>query len=241
MHYFRKLYFPENKGIRAIAFALYLAAPFSANASDAELEQQLKTAYISADFGASTYKSKLELQNDTAYTTHFTLGAYVGAAKDVNIRLVRDMATINFELNTGSLKPVWSQTAITYRLGYFYFGPVMGSVAMEATKDGLPLFTMTGTGYGGATGIMFPASKSTVLHLDVLECGITQIQEKEQKDVTFGPRLSADIGASVDLTKKVFDFIFGYRYTKHTITYEGTANAELMTTTYLGFAMGFDF
>lgn len=221
-------------------FSLMLLSS-TAHAVEAEIEQQLRTAYLDADFGASTYKSKLQLQNDTGNTMRVTVGANVGAKKDVTIRLIRESTPINFEYSTGSITSLWNQTAITYRLGFFYFGPVISQVAMEATKDGAPLFTLTGSGYGGAAGFLCPLSKGTLLHLDVVEAGISQIQEKEQKPVTFGPRINVDLGGSVDITKRALDFIFGYRYMKHSITYNETANAELMTTTYLGLSTGFDF
>lgn len=212
-----------------------------AKAADQDLQQTLRTAYLDIDFGSSTYKSKLELQNDTGYTSRMTVGAYVGDEKNVNIRIIRETAPVTFEINSGSIKPVWNQTAITYRLGYFYLGPVLSSVAMEVTKDNAPLFTVTGSGYGGATGILCPISKSALLYLDVVSGMTSQIQEKEQKEVTFGPRMNVDLGASVALTKRALDFLFGYRYMTHTITYDGTANAEKMTTTYLGLSLGFDF
>jgi len=50
-----------------------------------------------------------------------------------------------------------------------------------------------------------------------------------------------DIGANIPLTKKTFDFIFGYKYRTYAITVEGTAYKELHNTTYIGFQSGWQF
>ena len=209
--------------------------------AEGDIESQIRTVYLSADFGASTYKSNLVLGNDTGNSIRYTLGAYVGAHKDVSIKIVRETAPITFVINSSSINSQWDDTIISYRLGYVSLGAVLESTRMETTKDSTPQFTATGTGYGVAFGFVAPLTRFTLLHLDATQAAISQLQEKDQKDVTFGPRLNIDAGATVDITKRALDFMFGYRYMKHTISYEGTSNAELKTTTYLGFCTGLDF
>ena len=213
----------------------------ASNGAEVDVESQVRTVYLTADFGASTYKSKLVLENDTGNSIRYSLGAYVGAHKQVNIKIVRETAPITFAINSSSIKSQWDDTIISYRLGYFSLGAVLESTRMESTMSSAPLFTATGTGYGGTVGFMTPLTRFTLLHFEATQATISQLQEKDQKDVTFGPRLNIDAGATVDITKTSLDFMFGYRYMKHTITYQGTSNAELKTTTYLGFCTGLDF
>jgi hypothetical protein len=223
-----------------LIFGCILAAsPSFAEVTD--IDKQTRTAYLIADYGLATYKSKLVDSNDTGTTMSYGIGAHVGELQLVGISARRETSTFSFLLNDSSIKSFWQDIRISYRWGYAYLGAIIGSAEMLASKESEDLFDLTGNGFGGTVGFIVPVTSKALVKLDISSVTISQVVEKDKKQVTLGPRLDIDLGASVDLSKRMWDFIFGYRQRTNSISVDGTSYAELRTATYLGFQAGVDF
>ena len=205
------------------------------------LDDQTRTAYLKTDYGLTTYKSKLLLSNDTGSALSYGIGAYVGDEKHWGIGLKNESSTTKFLLVSSAVKASLQDITISYRWGYMYLGAVISTAGYIVTKDGATLFDASGSGYGGNFGFLIPITRTAIVYLDVTTASISKTIEASQKSVSLGSRTDIDLGASVDITKRVFDFIFGYRQRSHKITFLGAPAAETRTATYIGFQMGADF
>jgi hypothetical protein len=226
----------------AASFALR-GASLSARGSDGgdTLDEQNRTSYLFCDYGLVTYKSKLVESNDTGSELGYGVGARIGEDKRWEVRLRKESSKIAFELNSSAIESSYQDILIGYRWGFVEIGANIATAAMIANAEGEALFDATGSGYGGHFAILMPVARFAIVKIEANTAAISTTIEKEQKDVGLGSRTDIELGANVDITKRYFDFIFGYRQRAHALKYLGSSFAEVRTATYLGLQLGVDF
>jgi len=141
---------------------------------------------------------------------------------------------VAFALNESKIATNWQDTIIRYRWDFFYFGLILGSAALVAEKEGEEIVDVIGTGYGANIGSIFNIRKFGGWYLDLSYVTIGSVRELEQRDVSFGPRTDLDLGASLRVTKKIVDFITGFKYRTSAIDLD-TSYTETISAIYFGF------
>jgi hypothetical protein len=196
-------------------------------------DADVPTLAFNVDYGPSTYKSELLENNDTSYSMRWDIGIFAGESKNVVFKLQNDSNTTTFALNKSSALTTWQDTHIGYRWQFLYFGAIISSLTMTTTKESADQYEMTGSGYGGSFGAMTTFGRGGRISLNVNSVSISEINEVNQSEITLGSRLDIDIGAAYDLSRDMFDFLFGYRTRTLPMTV-GDAYSESLTTTYFG-------
>ena len=195
------------------------------------------TVYADIDYGFSTYKSKLLQSNDTSSSLRYAVGVYAGRDKTISVAISSDSASTAFELNSSQYDTTFFDTYIRYHFWYLYFGAMINSTTMKATNDSGTVFDLTGSGFGGNFGGRFPFGKGSEVIFNVDSVTTSEVQEITNTTVSVNPRLLIDIGASFNVTRRLIDFIVGYRMNTYSVTTD-SSYAESLTTTYFG--VGFD-
>jgi hypothetical protein len=200
-----------------------------------------QTAYLYADYGLATYKSELLKANDTNGVVQYGLGFNAGENDRVGMQLRSDTTTVTFAIPSSSLQTAWQDYIISARLSYFNLGFMLSSLKMTANDAGTDLFDLRGNGYGFYLNGVIPFDRRSFAYLTIMSTSISDIVEKDEKPVTVGPRLDVDLGSSFAVTRKVLDFVVGYRRRTYSVTAESASGNELMTATYFGFRLGTNF
>ena len=143
----------------------------------------------------------------------------------------------NFALNNSSMKISWQDSGIMYRLSYFYIGIITSTVDALINVTGTDLVDAGGAGMGGGIGFLIPVSKRAIFFLDIASVTISKTRNSLTQETSIGARQDIDLGATIDLTKKAFDYMIGYKQRTVTITTD-TAYKDEITSTYFGFRWG---
>jgi len=226
-----------------IALLMLFGSSLTSFAQSPEITSELKTFSVNFDYGLSTtYKSKLLESNDVGSSTRYGLGINAGGRKQLGVSYVVDTSVVAFETVTGSITSTWTDWIIEYRFWLISLGVVFGNNYFKATKDSADLFESYGVGgYGGYFSLKIPLPANALLHFDYTTCAAGTVTEVDKKTLAIGSRADMDLGAQVNLTRKMFDFVFGYRTRAYSMTFEETAYAESVVSTYLGIRMGSEF
>lgn len=225
----------------AMAAVVVAAGTWSANARAQEVEERLNHTYIDFKYGSSTHKSLTLESNDTAYTMAYGFGVWAGSDRSMGMSWNREATTTTFELATATLAETWEDMVFRYRYGSFYSGIIMSNLLMTGSTGSTDLFDARGSGYGVNVGLLIPVSKTALMHVDVKSVNIASAMEQTEQAFTVTARTDVDIGTTIDITKRLIDFIFGYRQRTYTIAAGSTSGLETHTMTYVGFALGFEF
>lgn len=220
----------------AITLAMIAASP-AAFAREEAVERASSTAFVSVDYGLTTHKSEFVNSNDTGSTLAYSIGFHAGAERSVGILLRTDTSTIDFELNTSSMATTNQDVVIRYRLGNFFFGGVISSAALEATRAEETEdaeIDAVGTGFGGHFATVWGIGRDSAWYLDSVFNTYGQTREANQIDMEFGSRMDVDTGVVFYVTRELLDLTFGYRYRTAAYSADGTGYSDLVTSTYLG-------
>lgn len=244
---------------RLLPIALLLATP--AFADDAGLP----SFFVEATGGYSVYKSALVQSNDTAVTVGYGFGVNGGKAKEIGMVFRRERSAFAFTLNESKLALQWQDVILKYRLGPFHMGAVVsesswvasappdadGDDILDTGTDAQDLLALRTFGYGGNTGLSLSVHKRALVFADVSYVTSGETMEAVVEDaagapilgrvITMGPRLDADFGGNIKLTRKSVDAKVGFRYRTFLPSIDGVAYQEQMTTTYVGVAYNLEF
>lgn len=230
-----------NQGL-ALVGSIILAAFFSAQAIAAADSGLYPTFQIKADGGFATYKSKVVQSNDTSTLIEYGFGVFAGSDKSLGMFVRRDQNTTTFVLNSSSITTVWQDVIVKYRWGPVYVGGILANNEMQVNNQGdANYLNELGSGYGVNAGLLIPIARVAYFGIDISDVSISKAVDLNQKVVTMGSRLDIDINGSFAITKKILDFIVGYKYRTYSATVDGTAGAENLTATYLGLSGNFFF
>lgn len=213
----------------------------AANASDLIDTSEGDTAYFFTNYGLNTYKSKLVAGNDTGTSLTYGIGAHAGADKQLGFEHRVESQTTNIALTSSSISSVWTSTILKYRLSMFELGAVIGGAKVIAKRDSAEILNMTGSGYGGYVGFIFPVGKKNLMYLNAMSVATAKPVDTTARVIALGSRTDIDFGGRISILRHGLDATVGYRRRSNSITEGGTAFAELQTATYLGIQSGFDF
>jgi hypothetical protein len=226
--------------VALIGLAAWVGASDVAVAQGTEQDRVMDTAYVTTRYGMSTHKSLLLESNDTAGTIRYGLGVWAGLDRSAGVEWTSETTAVSFALVEGTLAQTWEDLVFRYRYGSLYAGVIFGNLLMTSELAGATIFDARGSGYGGNVGLLMPLSKGTTFYIDVRSVSIAAAMEQTEQTFAVSGRTDMDIGATIDLTKRFLDFVFGYRYRTYSIA-TGSSYAELHTMTYLGLNFGSEF
>lgn len=195
--------------------------------------------YFQTQYAFTTAKSKLVVSNDLGSTLSYGLGSFAGSDANLGFKIWFSTDTLSFGLNSSSLAISWQDNVVVYRLGPFFIGPVFSQAELKANKEGSDIIDAVGSGIGAETGVKFAIGKSSALHLLVTSVNINAMKDTSNKSVSIGQRLDIDIGARVDITRELLDFVFGYKTRTMSLSYDSVSYSEAMYFTYVGFDLSF--
>jgi len=207
----------------------------SANAFADKGDAEVPTLAFNVDYGPSTYKSEMLESNDTSYSMRWDIGIFAGETKNVIFKLQNESNTTAFALNESTAITIWQDTHIGYRWPYMYVGAIISSLTMTTTKEGADQYDLTGSGYGGSLGLMTTFGRGGRINLNINSVSISEVNEVNQTEIAFGSRTDIEIGASYDLSRDMFDLLFGYRTRTVPITVDDSFS-EAVSSTYFGLA-----
>lgn len=204
----------------------------SANAGGPE--KFCPTFYLDLTFGFTTYKSEMVANNDYSTQSSFTIGGNAGSMREFGFYIKQETNTTAFELNTSSIASSWLDMGLRYRFwGYFYLGIIFSQLEMVSSNQGTDELNAQGKGMGGNTGFIIPFGKDGIFFFDATSASFTSGINSLDQTVTFGTRTDIDLGAAIDITKKAFDFLIGYKQRTFSIT-TNAAYVETIYQTYIG-------
>lgn len=192
------------------------------------------TFFFDVTGGSSTYKSELVGNNDTTTSFGYSIGGTAGANSNLGFFIRSDTIDAPFELNSSQITTTWQDSGLKYRMGFFYLGLVLSSVETTINDEGTNLIDAGGTGTGGTTGLQFSIGKTAVMYLDITSVTIAKTRNELDQTTAIGARQDVDIGAYIDLSKKSFDYMLGYKQRTVTVTTDASYT-DTITTTYVGF------
>lgn len=201
---------------------------------DGAADRSSPTFFLGVDGGPMTYKSELLETNDTGYALAYTLGFHAGEDRNLGILIRNDTTNLSFETNDSKIEKNWLETTIRYRMGFFYLGPILSNLTIKINQAGADIRDATGSGYGANLGFIFDVSRNAGMYLDANYVTISEIVDTEAREISVGPRIDADLGTIIQLSREHFDFLLGYRYRQLGIELD-ESYSELISTTYLGF------
>jgi hypothetical protein len=167
--------------------------------------------YLDTQFAFATSKSKLIESNDTGTALRYGIGSYAGSDGQIGFHLLYDLQTTAFGLNRSSLSMAWQDTSLRYHLGPFYLGPLFTRLELKCNRAGTDIIDAAGSGYGANVGLLFAVGRDGTLRLDVATAAVSAMKNSLEQDVSISQRLDADLGASIKLTGRLLDLVFGYR------------------------------
>lgn len=206
-----------------------------------ELSDTADTVYMLGDYGLGTYKSKLVGSNDTMGVVTYGIGTHAGQDKQLGVEYRVESQTAAFALNKSKIASIWTSTIIRYRLWVFELGPVIGRAKVTAKREDTEILDVVGSGYGGYFGVLLPVGRNSLIYMNAMSVSTSEVVDKKERVIALGPRLDAELGARIAITKKTLGATLGYRRRSNSITESGTAYAELLTSTFIGIHAGFDF
>lgn len=216
-----------------LLYSLFFCIPDSLWAREVGLKGANPSFFLDITFGFSTYKSKMVDSNDTSTGLTYKLGGCSGNKRQFCLFHITDTTTTSFELNTSKIVSQWQDTNLRYYWNYIYIGPVFTDLNLQVTQSGTEFIDGAGTGVGGNLGFIFPMSKVGVFYIDVVSTSIAKMKNSLTQEVTAVARQDIDIGAQIDITSELLDFILGYK--QRTIaTSAGTSYADSYLITYFG-------
>jgi hypothetical protein len=223
-----------SKAFRVMGLACILCLTTSSPllASDKDLFPDF---YIQTQYAFTTAKSKLVVSNDLGSTLGYGLGSFAGNNANLGFKIWFSTDTISFGLNSSALTIGWQDNVVLYRMGPFFIGPIFSKAEITANKEGTDIIDAVGSGIGAETGVKFAVGKSSALHFIVSAVNINAMKDTSNKSVSIGQRLDIDLGARVDVTRDLVDFVFGYKTRSMSISYDSASYSEAMYFTYAGF------
>ena len=238
-------YIQELKGLSPLKWLITLGVSFSLNviptAQADELSDTAETVYLLADYGLGTYKSKLAGSNDTMGIVTYGIGTHAGQDKQLGVEYRVESQTANFTLNKSKITSIWTSTIIKYRLWFFELGPVIGRAKVTAKREDTEILDVVGSGYGGYFGVLLPVGKNSLIYMNAMSVSTSEVVDKKERVIALGPRLDAELGARIAITKKTLGATLGYRRRTNSITESSLAYKELLTSTFIGMYTGFNF
>ncbi len=194
---------PSHFRRHAFLLLICLASPIFAKGEDDE--DLFPTAEFFLDAAYLTQKSALLKENDTAIQVNLGFAFNAGSDRTVGIIFKRDSSTTSFVQSGSRFAPVFQDGVFRYRWGGFYLGLVVSSATLTITQASADLATITANGFGGNLGYKL-ARRNGAFHTDITYTSYPTAQELEQKVVTLGPKMDADLGLDFDLTRSAVDF-----------------------------------
>ena len=192
------------------------------------------TFFLDITGGFTTYKSEMIVQNDTSTHLTYSIGGFAGAQRQYGFYVKTDANTTAFEINSSSVQMTFRDTGIRYRLGYVYLGVVFSQLDILSNNAGTDSLDASAGGTGGNFGVQIPMAKAGTFYIDATSVSFQNPRNALTDEVTFGARTDIDLGAGLDISKKAFDFLLGYRIRTFAINAAGTSGTESISTTYIG-------
>ncbi|SME93785.1 hypothetical protein [Pseudobacteriovorax antillogorgiicola] len=230
-------YIKKAKFVGILAIIL-VASTASGRARD--FKHITPTLAILTSFSLSTYKSELVASNDTGTGFSYGIGGYAGEDGTLGFFLKIDSASTSFALNSSSNAVTWQDTLIRYRWSYFYLGPIFSMMDYKVNQEGTELLDLKSSGIGGNLGMMVPLGNTGAIFLDLSSVTMSSTVNKLATEANIGSRTDFDLGASIDVTRSLVDFTFGYRQQQYTVSTDSTYT-ETYLATYLGLNFSFNF
>lgn len=223
-----------DKNLAGFCIAAVLIFTAGTTPCSAKTKDLFPDFYFDTTYGFTTSKSKLVASNDLGSTFSYGLGSYAGKEAVLGFHLGFSTDTIAYELNTSSITLGWQETAIHYRMGPFYIGPIFGQVDVKSSKEGSDIIDAKGSGIGGTTGLIMSVGRKSAIYLKVSSLSISAMKDTSDQTVSVNSRFDIDIGTSIKISRDLFSLIFGYKQRTMAISY-GSSYNEAMYTTYFGF------
>lgn len=205
------------------------------------IDRRTKTAFGDVGYGFSTGKSKMLESNDTGSLIRVSAGTHVGEEKGILIGLDYEILTLPYALVEHDFVKTDTDILLNYRLGFFSAGLMIASSEVVLTGGGEELITSTASGFGGNTAVNIPFGKSTLTYFKAKFATYNESTDTVDETTALKTKMTIDIGGNVLLSRDIFYMVFGYRYETFGLSYLASTHAELFTTTYVGFGMGWDF
>ena len=98
---------------------------------------------------------------------------------------------------------------------------------------GTDTLDVSASGMGGNVGFLVPVGGGGSLYMDFTSVTPSKTVNELTQVTSMGARTDIDLGASIDLTAKLVDLVFGYRQQQYSVTTDASY-AELMLSTYIG-------
>lgn len=203
-------------------------------AKNREFKNITPTVSLQLNYSLSTtYKSKLVASNDVGTGFSYTLGGYAGKEGNFGFFVKVDNSATTFELNSSSNSVTWQDSIFRYRWGYLYLGPVFTTLTYAVNIAGTDTLDVSASGMGGNVGFLVPVGGGGSLYMDFTSVTPSKTVNELTQVTSMGARTDIDLGASIDLTAKLVDLVFGYRQQQYSVTTDASY-AELMLSTYIG-------
>jgi hypothetical protein len=217
-----------------------MLASYPAWAKEGDSEKLAPTLFLDATYGFATYKSEAVASNDMGSQFSYALGGHAGEDKQFSFQVKSDTDNTTFLLNDSAVTSVWQESHFRYRFGYLYVGALFSQLSLKVKREGEEAIDVSGSGYGGSLGMVFPISRIGAYYLDVSQASVGTFHNTLDEEVSAGARLDIDTGARFALTKNLVHLLVGYRNRTFTVT-SSTAFKEMIYTTYLGFRFAWFF
>ncbi len=224
-----------------IFFLLIIPAQAHGQSGSDALRANTKTLELYGDFAMSTSKSKALEMNDTGSVSRIQAIVHAGDELNLGVSLNLETSTFAYELNSSTLSTAFQDIGIYYRFWYLQLGAIVASETVSSKKADADFLDFYGSGYGALFHILFPVDRGSLVYFKTHYILGSAVEDSFHDSVTMGTRMDIDIGGQVDITKKMMDLIFGYRYRTYSIAIDGTNYSELQTSTYLGVGFGWLF
>jgi hypothetical protein len=245
-----KLFSKTQRSRQNLGWLFILVASFAASGAFAQtrsqvygssLTKQTMTAYIQDDFAMNTYESEAAGSKEVHGSNTWSIGTYAGEGRDLGICFRSAENTVPFTLNNSYLRANFRDTMMQWRLGWVYPTIAGGLSELKSTSTDSGNFDLYGTSLGAGVGVNVPLFAKAVFYANGMVFETPKAWDKSGQSVTLGQRVEKDIGASIDLTEDIIDFVVGYRTRDYKIRVEQDSYQETTLGAYAGIRLGLYF
>lgn len=203
-----------------------------------EMEKQTMTASVSANAFVGNYQSAIVDSNTTKTTPEYAVGIYAGELRQLGVEISSSATDLAF--NNGESRLGLANRTLKLKPRFGWVTPILAAAMTDfkAAKESVVITDMVATSTGGGLGVSIPFWNRAVVGGEVVYYRQANAADVSARKVEQGKRMDADFGASVDLTGRQLDLIFGYRVHKSSVIVEEVAYDEVFHGAYTGLRAG---
>lgn len=221
-------------------YSLFFASLISPAQALAQAGTALRIPAVSAqgDVGYFTYKSKLASSNDTGINYTYGFQIFGGNDKSIGAAMRSSLLNATFALNGNKISEKTQTFIFNYRLGYVYAGAAFGTTQITFTENGTEALDCYGNTIGGNLGGILPFGRGNSVQVDITGLKPMNVKDTQQRNVSLGLKLDADMMLSFALTRRAVDLLLGFKYSQQSATVESTGGVEKLTVPKVGLRIG---